>query len=255
MKKEKYINKTLSLGIIYPLNLPFLLVNVVVRRNRISFTYDLANRLVSQREYTGTGTSGGTLVSSTDFTYADKTNYLIGVKHNSPLGKMDISYIYGNIQKGYMPDQVYFVNRNGERKLSNAFDALGRLEKRWYAGNTAFYTKYAYEDVGTDKTTTLVKSAETPAGTYTYTYDALGNITSVNDGTYTTSYVYDSLNQLIRENDERERRTYTYEYENGNITDKKTYYYTTGELGVEQGYKTWEYNKKTETRGTGNSAN
>ena len=35
--------------------------------------------------------------------------------------------------------------------------------------------------------------------TYTYTYDANGNILTINDGSVTFSYEYDSANQLIRD--------------------------------------------------------
>ena len=76
----------------------------------------------------------------------------------------------------------------------------------------------------------------TPAGTFTYSYDSLGNITSIvtdnSEGTFTSSYEYDALNQLVRENDQKNNVTYTYEYFNGNILSKKQYAYTTGELGA-----------------------
>ena len=97
---------------------------------RTKFTYDLADRLVSQKEYTGTGNNGGTLRSSTDFTYADKTNYLTGVKHFSPLGTQNIGYTYGDINQGQMPDQIYKVSWNGQEKLNYVYDPLGRLTRR-----------------------------------------------------------------------------------------------------------------------------
>ena len=202
------------------------------------FVYDLADRVVSQREFTGTDTSGGTLRSYTDFTYADKTNYLTGVKHYSPLGTQNIGYRYGDLSKGEMPDQIYSVTWNGNQKVSYVYDGLGRLTTRNIA---SFDTRYTYENVGDNKTTTLVKSVETPAGTYTYTYDNIGNILSTTDGTNTTSYEYDSLNQLVRVNDERAGKTYTYSYSNGNITEKKEYVYTTGELGEAVDTKSWRY--------------
>ena len=102
--------------------------------------------------------------------------------------------------------------------------------------NTGFH-----EDVGEDKTTTLVQSVVTPAGTYGYTYDNIGNILSITDGTYTATYAYDSLNQLVRANDARAGKTYTYSYSNGNITEQKEYAYTTGELGEVLDTKTWSY--------------
>ena len=171
------------------------------------FVYDLADRVVSQREYTGTAMSGGALRSYTDFTYASKTNYLTGIRHYSPLGTQNIGYRYGTISKGEMPDQIYGVTWNGAEKVSYTYDPLGRLTNRKIG---SFNNAYTYEDVGEDKTTTLVKSVSTPAGTYSYIYDNIGNILSITDGTYTSSYEYDSLNQLARANDERAGKTYTY---------------------------------------------
>lgn len=215
---------------------------------RTKFTYDLADRLVTQKEYTGTGANGGTLRNSTEFTYADKTNYLTGVKHFSPLGTQNIGYTYGNVNRGQMPDQVYKVSWNGQEKLNYTYDGLGRLtNKTILVGGgvsdtpNTLNTQYTYFDVGTDKTTSLLKTLQTPAGTYNYTYDAVGNITSISDGTYTTSYAYDALNQLARENDQKANKTYTYAYVNGNITERTEYAYTTGELGEVLDTKTWAY--------------
>ena len=117
-----------------------------------------------------------------------------------------------------MPDQIYSVSWNGNEKVSYTYDALGRLTNKKIA---SFNNLYSYKDVDESRTTTLVNSVQTPAGTYTYTYDSIGNILSTTDGTYTTSYVYDGLNQLVRANDERAGKTYTYSYSNGNITEQK----------------------------------
>ena len=211
---------------------------------RTKFVYDLANRVVSEREYTGTGVNGGTLRSSTDFTYADKTNYLTGVKHFSPLGTQNIGYTYGDINQGQMPDQVYSVSWNGQHKLNNSYDALGRLNMRvCFTDNLKMLiNRYRYVDVGEDKTTTLLEAMRTEVGTYNYTYDAVGNIASISLGTeYTNSYEYDALNQLVRENNQQIGKTYTYAYVNGNITERKEYAYTTGELGEILDTKTWSY--------------
>ena len=137
-----------------------------------------------------------------------------------------------------MPDQIYGVTWNGAEKVSYTYDPLGRLTNRKVA---SFSNAYTYEDVGEDKTTTLVKSVVTPAGTYSYTYDNIGNILSITDGTYTATYAYDPLNQLVRANDARAGKTYTYSYSNGNITEQKEYAYTTGELGEVLDTKSWSY--------------
>lgn len=215
---------------------------------RTKFVYDLANRVVSEREYTGTGVNGGTLRSSTDFTYADKTNYLTGIKHFSPLGTQNIGYTYGDISLGQMPDQIYKVSWNGQEKINNSYDPLGRLSgKSIFTDGAAILYAYGYANVDENHTTTLLNSVRTSFGVYRYTYDAVGNITSVAFGTrYTNTYEYDSLNQLVRENNQQIGKTYTYAYVNGNITEKKEYAYTTGELPAQpQNTYTWAYTDST----------
>ena len=137
-----------------------------------------------------------------------------------------------------MPDQVYSVSWNGVEKVTNKFDSLSRLSKRTVNG---LATNYTYKDIEGNQTTTLVNSVETAAGTFTYTYDEVGNIQTVSDGTNTTSYKYDNLNQLVRENNQKLGVTITYAYQNGNITERKEYAYTTGDLGEVLDTKTWTY--------------
>ena len=172
---------------------------------RTKFVYDLAGRIVSEREYNGVSLSEVSLKAYTDYTYADKTNYLTGVRHFSPLGTQTIGYRYGSIASGEMPDQIYSVTWNGKNAVSYTYDILGRLTDKVIGGGvipSPLHNIYTYVNVDETRTTSLVSSVQTAAGTYSYTYDALGNITSVSDGTYTNSYVYDSLNQLVRENNQ-----------------------------------------------------
>ncbi len=189
------------------------------------YNYDLSGRTASVREYSGTDLSSNIPISYTEYKYADKTNYLTNVKHFSPLGTQNIAYNYGNINNGQMPDQVYSISWNGVNKLENSFDALSRLTTRKVNG---LATNYTYKDIGENQTTTLVKSIETSGITHTYEYDALGNITSIYDGSRTTTYKYDDLNQLVRADNPYENKTHIYTYENGNITEDKVYAYTAG---------------------------
>ena len=202
------------------------------------YNYDLSGRTASIREYSGTDVSSNIPISYTEYKYADKTSYLTGVKHFSPLGTQNIGYTYGNINNGEMPDQVYSVSWNGVEKVTNKFDSLSRLSKRTVNG---LATNYTYKDIEGNQTTTLVNSVETAAGTFTYTYDEVGNIQTVSDGTNTTSYKYDNLNQLVRENNQKLGVTITYAYQNSNITERKEYAYTTGDLGEVLDTKTWTY--------------
>ena len=97
-------------------------------------------------------------------------------------------------------------------------------------------TTYGYTNPDDTHTSTQIRTLTNSVGTsydktYTYTYDANGNILSIGDGTNTTSYVYDGLNQLKRENNPAAGKTWTYAYDaGGNITQKCEYAYTTGSL-------------------------
>ena len=195
------------------------------------FCYDLANRAVGQKTYVGS-----TLSSSLAYTYADKTNYLVGVKHKFALGEQTIGYRYGNLSVGEMPDQIYGVTWNGKEKIGYSYDGFGRITDKTVMPSLSktLHNRYTYYNRESgNRTSTTVKSLETANGTYTYTYDAAGNILSINDGTYTVSYVYDGLNQLVRENDQRADTTTVFTYTNGNITGKKVYKYTLGDVGEE----------------------
>ncbi len=165
-----------------------------------------------------------------------------------PLGTQNIGYTYGDVNQGQMPDQIYKVSWNEQEKINNSYDPLGRLSgKSIFTDGAAILYAYGYANVDENHTTTLLSSVRTSFGVYRYTYDAVGNITSVAFGTrYTNTYEYDSLNQLVRENNQQIGKTYTYAYVNGNITEKKEYAYTTGELPAQpQNTYTWAYTDST----------
>lgn len=206
---------------------------------RTKYVYDLAGRLVSTRDYVNGYSDHAGLKSYVEYTYANKTNYLTDITHYSELGTHNISFDYGDISRfAQMPDAIYRVYWNGLPKVWYTYDTLGRVTNKTVSNMP---NEYSYIDVDDTHTTTLLSSLETVAGTYSYTYDEIGNITSINDGTYTTSYEYDALNQLVRENDQRAGKTYVYTYRNGNILTRKEYAYTTGELGDVISTKTWGY--------------
>ena len=215
------------------------------------YVYDLAGRLVSTRDYTNGTSEHLGLKSFVEYTYADKTNYLTGIKHFNALGTQNIGYRYGNLANGEMPDVIYGVTWNNKNVLNYTYDSLGRLtDKSVNIAETAkdpiFDTTYSYYDVNNTKTTTLVKSVEMEDYTIIYEYDELGNITSIYDNLKYTTYEYDELNQLVRENDEKTGVTCTYEYSNGNIIYKHEYAYTTGTLPATP-IKTTEYHYEDST--------
>ena len=94
-------------------------------------------------------------------------------------------------------------------------------------------TTIGYNDPSSTTATGQVRTWKSGSTTYTYAYDARGNITSVSDGQSTTTYAYDSFDQLVRENNQAAGKTWTYAYDDGgNILSKTEYAYTTGSLGA-----------------------
>lgn len=121
-------------------------------------------------------------------------------------------------------------------RIEFAYDGFGRVTNRTYSntsGANRRVTTYTYQDVGTDKTTTLLKSVNNSGfGELGYEYDAVGNITQITkNGAVQETYTYDDLNQLKTVT--RNGVTTEYNYQNGNITSVtqngtviKTYGYT-----------------------------
>ena len=208
---------------------------------RTKYVYDLSGRLAETKEYTGSYITSNQLASSTEYLYQDKTNYLQQMNHSSALGDLAVYFGYGNIANGQMPDQVYSVWWNYNTNMDRTYDGLGRLSSTVINFNEGLRTNYHYKDVSATQTTTQLDYMETPAGALAYTYDSVGNITSIYNGVTLITYEYDSLNQLVRENDQRTGKTYTYTYLNGNITSKTEYAYTTGALGAVQNVSVYGY--------------
>ena len=101
------------------------------------------------------------------------------------------------------------------------------------SGKSVVKTTIGYNDPSSTTATGQVRTWKSGATTYTYAYDARGNITSVSDGQSTTTYAYDSFDQLVRENNQAAGKTWTYAYDSGgNILSKTEYAYTTGSLGA-----------------------
>ena len=128
-------------------------------------------------------------------------------------------------------------------KVTYAYDALGRIEKRIASvGDHSYETSYAFEagasnSYGSGATTPLVKTITQGTGenamNFEYAYDNRGNIISEKRNGLTTTYAYDALGQLIRVDDPHENATWVYSYDRGgNILSKAKYAYTTGALGT-----------------------
>ncbi len=175
---------------------------------RISYSYDDVNKTQSYSV-----SKNGTQLSAATYTYTDDgtpVSASISAQHS------DIAYEYDSLK----------------RLSSVSHDVNGETVS----------TNYAYQDgMANGSTTSLVSNIEYrydgydfgPHDDISYTYDANGNISTVQIGSQHIAYTYDELNRLVRENNQQINKTITYTYDNGgNILNKKEYAYTTGTLGT-----------------------
>lgn len=214
-------------------------------KNRLVETYDSLNDLTMKLEYDRFGRvdhmqrSDGT---TSDLTYDNFRNLV----SKSVLKLFDISQTLTNtFGKGNLISSSSIQTNNNSILSKYDYDNIARLQNSDVLTpdeSSGIRHEISYEDFGQDRTTGLVSSIEikkkvegnwTSTGEkFNYTYDDLGNITSVTDANNSpiATYVYDSLNQLVRENNSQTGKTVTYQYNaGGNLTEKKIYSYTTDE--------------------------
>lgn len=209
------------------------------------FTYDLAGRVVRNVTYPNAAANSA-FITDMRYGYESKTNRLSDFtyrmpRHGSTTGDYrtaDFELIYGT---GADADRVTALQMHHINRIQFAYDGFGRVTSRTYSntsGDNRRVTTYTYQDVGADKTTTLLKTVNNSGfGLLGYEYDAVGNITQITkDGAVQESYTYDDLNQLKTVT--RNGVTTEYNYQNGNITSVtqngtavKTYGYTDSTWG------------------------
>ena len=97
-----------------------------------------------------------------------------------------------------------------------------RLNKRTLNTTVPYVTSYGYlEGASQGTATTTVKTVKNGNDVWSYTYDAVGNITSISkNGTVLESYEYDALSQLVKVTKGSDVYTYTYGL-GGNIQSVK----------------------------------
>ena len=144
-----------------------------------TFEYDDANRIIRQTDANGgvisfTYDAAGNRTSLTDpvgntttFDY-DAENRLI--RETDPLSNFTTFDYDGN------DNRVEIVDRNGRRRTFD-YDLLNRMSaERWWDGPAEIHTiSFAYDLVGN-----LLAESD-PVSTYTYTYDVLDRLTSVDN--------------------------------------------------------------------------
>jgi len=166
-----------------------------------TWVYDARGRVKEERK-TIIGDNGGTFVTQWDYDPMDRVTAMRYPQNNQAgIGEqVNTTYNAAGQVNGVASGFIY-VN-------SSAYDIAGRLTQRNY-GNNAFYVTYGYYDwiaAGQGRLKTLKTGANSPPNNtslqdMTYTYDEVGNVTSIVDantagGAQTQSFTYDSLNRL-----------------------------------------------------------
>ena len=137
------------------------------------------------------------------------------------------------------------VKVNG-KTITDSYNATGTRSSRVYGFATPYTVSFGYLAGANGSKTTMLQSYRNGSdAAYTYTYDNNGNVTAISQGTKSAAYTYDALNQLTRINDGFTNKTTTYTYDNaGNILERKEYAYTTGTLGTPTATFAYEYDSE-----------
>jgi len=203
------------------------IAKVVDNRSGITteYDYDSLGRLIYAVEYE---TSSKAVILGTENKY-DPLGRPEGSKYDLPA--LDIFY-----------DIEYKQNSNLISKFEQTDSLNDKIDGKYYTydslervtsittvidGVTAYTESYTYVSKNTN-TSSLVATHTVDGVVYAYTYDVLGNITSVRvDGSLKYEYSYDKLGQLVDEkvysNSGVEVYGYVYD-ESGNILAKHRYY-------------------------------
>ena len=198
------------------------------------YNYDSLGRLIGMKEY-----SGSTIVQSFSSEY-DSANRVSSIKYR-------VSPTWSNVLGSARAYAYHYSTADGNLDyietpggpITYTYDGFNRLtsKKTKNTGSTVMVNaEFAYLDVAnTSNTSTLVQTLtnKTNSGatinSYTYEYDAVGNITEIT-GSDDRAYTYDDQGQMLKETIDGTEYTYTYDSA-GNILTKSG--------GGES--KTWSY--------------
>ena len=214
---------------------------------RISEVYDSLNDLTTKCEYDQSGRLVRTTRSdgtSSEIKY-NNLNDLIDKVSASIFGAQTIlNNTFGKLNK-LLSSEINIGNvmvLSGYDYSEDTLERLSGIESLNYDSTSGLRHEFAYLNAegNLGKTTNMINSVEIKKKVegnwvslgekFNYAYDNVGNITDVTDlnNSLIAHYEYDSLNQLIRENNVQTGKTVTYQYNvGGNLTEKKTYSYTT----------------------------
>jgi RHS repeat-associated protein len=178
----------------------------------VEYTYDLANRLKSVKDFSGT----------TRFEYDESNNSLkkktlpngISTEYRYHLNRKISNVIHKRPNDELIEEFRYDYDENGNRtkiekispkESSNViytYDKLDRVTKAQYSNG--FFETFSYDGAGNRRTKT------TPQGTINYDYDEENRLKKAGD----VSYEYDLAGNLIKKTSPGHEVKYTYDFEN-----------------------------------------
>ena len=203
------------------------LVRDTVNHLETRYTYDFAGRLVRIETK---GTDGNTYSNKFEWDYDDAGRVsTLRTWVNDRACHSNFAYDDDNRTTGF---SIGAIEKNW------SYDSYGRISSILckHQDNTRVTTTPSYVSPDASHASAQVASWRNQAlnydKTYSYTYDNLGNILSISDGSSSVSYAYDALGQLTRENNQAAGKTWVFSYDaGGNILSRVEYAYTTGALG------------------------
>lgn len=191
----------------------------------ITYHYDLSGRVVNK---TMESEFDGDILNTLTYKYLDQKNLLEKYRFTNQTGSFLTSFLYGDINKGQIPDAVYGVKLDNTLRIGYSYDDFARQSSRTlYTNGSHIKTSYGFKSVSDDSTSCLIDTITENGYIYTYTYDAVGNITAYSKKNASTDevvenyvYQYDNKNQLTYVGtDQTSGISYTYDA-NGNILTK-----------------------------------
>ena len=188
--------------------------------------YDLTGRLIRSASDNG---------SEYQYEY-DLNNNLTKLRQSAGGSSWTTEYTYDK-------DNRPLTAKVNGKTITDSYNATGTRASRVYGFSTPYTVALTYLAGANGSKTGMLQSYKNGSeAAYTYAYDDNGNVTSITKGSASASYTYDALNQLTRVNDGFTNKTTTYTYDNaGNILERKEYAYTTGALGTPTGTVTYAY--------------
>ena len=212
-----------------------------------TYTYDDRGNLLTVKEngetaYTYTYDLAGNLLTASDsklnrrdvYLYSSDGYTAVVLTYGADGSILTVSDGNGTVR---LPDGTDYTGLPENVTSDETTDDLMRTTRKALklADSEIFSVSYSYASKASQYYTTdqVISESFSGGSAFTYGYDALGNLISVNEnGIQKLNYTYDALSQLVREDNYYSGKTYIWTYDKGgNILTKSEYAYTAGTPG------------------------